>query len=212
MRKKKSILLLWVVFGLSSCLKDVPPREPKDVDEEVDVKVVDCSETAYDEWETSPYVLPYPAGKSYSVSLSHCGGSYHSLGQPDQFAIDFVMNIGTAITAARSGKVVHVEESGFDGGFPNNLVVVQHSDGTYAQYMHLTHDGARVEDGQNVQKGEVIGFSGSTGLAGFPHLHFVATKAGSHFYPYESFPTTFSNTTANPRSLEGGKTYKAEQY
>ncbi len=212
MRKKNMVLLLLILFGLSGCLKDVPPRSPTEVDEQVRANLNDCSETTYEEWETSPYVLPYPVGESYTVSLSHCGGSYHSFGQPDQFAVDFVMNIGTVISASRSGKVVHVEESGFDGSFPNNLVVIQHSDGTYAQYMHLTQNGARVEVGQNVQQGEVIGFSGNTGLAGFPHLHFVATKSGTWEYPYQSFPTTFSNTTANPRSLEGGKTYKAKQY
>jgi len=83
-----------------------------------------CNGAIYENWETSEYVLPYLVGKIYSVTLSHCSSSYHSAGLPDAYAIDFNMNIGETITASRDGKVVHVEESGRDGGFPNNLVVV----------------------------------------------------------------------------------------
>ena len=146
------------------------------------------------------------------MNLGHCGGSYHSAGQPDQYAIDFNMTIGTTITASREGQVVYVEESGQDGGFPYNLVIISHSDGTFAQYMHLTKDGAAVAIGQRVAQGDVIGYSGNTGLAGYPHLHFVATKKGSFRYPYESFPTTFKNTLPNERSLLSGVQYPAYAY
>ena len=156
-----------------------------------------CPDAEYLDWETSDYVLPYPVGNKYRVSLSHCSGSYHSLGAPDQFAIDFVMPIGTLITASRAGTVVHVEESGVDYSFPNNLVIVEHEDGTFLQYMHLTNDGAIPEIGHVLVQGDSIGFSSVTGLAGFPHLHLVATEKGSFGYPYISFPTTFKNTEAN---------------
>jgi len=171
-----------------------------------------CPETRYDHWETSDYVLPYTVGSSYTINLSHCSGSYHSAGQPDQFAIDFSMDIGTEITASRAGEVIYIEDSGRDGGFPNNKVVIQHSDSTYAQYMHLTHKGALVGKGQNVEQGELIGLSGNTGLAGYPHLHFVATNSDSWQYPYTSFPTTFSNTSKNEKSLQSGMIYEALPY
>ncbi|MCB0689939.1 MAG: M23 family metallopeptidase, partial [Saprospiraceae bacterium] len=171
-----------------------------------------CPDTEYDDWFNSPYVLPYPVGYSYPVDLSHCSGSYHSAGQPDQFAIDFRMSIDELVTAARAGKVIHIEESGVDGGFPNNLVIVEHADGTFGQYMHLTNNGALVEVGDTVKIGDDIGRSGATGLAGYPHLHFVVTQSGDYRYPYQSIPTTFRNTEANERSLLSGHTYKAEPY
>lgn len=171
-----------------------------------------CPYTAYDDWENSEYVLPYPIGESYKVTLSHCGGSYHSEGQPDQFAIDFDMQIGTPISASRAGEVVFVEESGVDGGFPNNKIIIKHDDGTFAQYMHLTQNGALVETGTEVAQGNLIGLSGNTGLAGFPHLHFIVTKSGSFKYPYKSIPTTFINTLANERSLAAGIEYPAYEY
>ena len=169
-----------------------------------------CPDTEYDAWKTSKYVLPYPVGKSYIVTLSHCSGSYHSEGQPDQYAIDFSMEIGTLITAARAGRVVSVEESGVDGGFPNNLVVVKHEDNTYAAYMHLTENGALVRPGEEVVQGDAIGLSGNTGLAGFPHLHFVVTENVG--YPYVSIPTTFSNTLSNERSLARTVNYPAYEF
>ena len=212
MKKETLLLLFGMFFGVYGCLKDVPPRPPKNLDESVRLNEEACNNAFYEDWETSAYVLPYPVGESYTVNLSHCGGSYHSGGLPDQYAIDFGMNVGTIITASRSGRVVFVEESGFDGSFPNNLVVVQHDDGTFAQYMHLTYEGARVNVGKNIDQGDVIGRSGHTGLAGYPHLHFVVTKPGSWKFPYVSFPTTFSNTDSNPRSLEEGKMYRAQSY
>ena len=102
--------------------------------------------------------------------------------------------------------------SGRDGGFPNNKIVIKHDDGTFAQYMHLTQNGALVEIGEEISQGDLIGSSGNTGLAGFPHLHFVLTKPGSYKYPYKSMPTTFLNTLANERSLAAGIEYPAYEY
>ncbi|MGV6829147.1 MAG: M23 family metallopeptidase [Flavobacteriales bacterium] len=172
---------------------------------------VGCPGAEYPNWETSPYVLPYPVGKSYKIDLSQCSGSYHSQGEPDEFAIDFHMNIGTLITCSRAGEVIYIEESGQDYGFPNNVVVVKHNDNTYAEYMHLTKDGAIVEVGDLVEQGDEIGFSGATGLAGYPHLHFVVVENNPN-YPYTSIPYNFKNTRENPRSLVSGEIYSAEPY
>jgi murein DD-endopeptidase MepM/ murein hydrolase activator NlpD len=56
-----------------------------------------------------------------------------------------------------------------------NLVEVLHADGTLATYAHLRR-GAQVEVGQQVATGERIGFSGDSGYAGGPHLHFMVWK------------------------------------
>ncbi|MEI5604535.1 M23 family metallopeptidase, partial [Streptomyces brasiliscabiei] len=81
----------------------------------------------------------------------------HSWGLPDAFAIDFSMDVGTHITASRGGTVVHVEERGIDYDFPNNVVVVDHGDDTYAAYMHLTENGALVDIGETVAPGDTLG-------------------------------------------------------
>jgi len=205
--------LLPIMFLIVNCSdNDDYKKNSAENQNNTDSENVGCPNVAYPDWETSPYVLPYPVNKTYKTDLSQCSGSYHSKGKPDQFATDFNMAIGTIITASRSGTVVQVEESGVDYQFPNNLVVIEHKDGTYGQYMHLTLNGALVEIGALISKGDSIGKTGATGLAGYPYLHFVVTRAGSWQYPYESVPHNFSNTDANPHGLKKNTTYEAYPY
>lgn len=175
-----------------------------------------CEGVFYFNWKTSLYALPYPEGESYTIGLSHCSGSEHAEGEPDQFAIEFIMDIGTLVTAPRKGTIMYVEESGRDYESPNNVVVMKDEDGYFHQFQHLTLNGAIVEEGQFVQRGDPIGYSGASGLGNYPHLHYVATDwdwvnpYGT--FPYTSYPITFKNTTENPKSLIQGQTYKALPY
>lgn len=174
---------------------------------------VGCEGVSYPNWETSPHALPYPVGKSYRIGLSHCGGSPHNVGDPDQFAINIEMDIGTLVTASRKGTIMFVEESGMDFQPTNNMVVLRDEDGFFLQYQHLTHNGAIVAVGDLVEKGDPIGFSGASNSAPYPFLHFVATRFGDWEFPYSrSYPITFSNTTANPKSLLQGEEYRANPF
>ena len=172
-----------------------------------------CEGVEYPDWQTSRYVLPFPVGRSYTIGLSHCSGSTHAEGEPDQFAIDIIMNIGTMVTAVEEGTIMFVEESGNDFEELNNMVVLRDEDGFFHQYQHLTQNGAFVEEGDFVQQGDPIGLSGASGLAGFPHLHFVTTRFGDWMFPYStSYPITFRNTSENPKSLIQGEEYEALPY
>lgn len=205
------LTIVWIVTLMLGCSeKDDTVPQPQQTDDDSNT-VLGCTSATYPNWQTSEYVLPYPVGTSYTTKLSHCSHSYHAAGEADEFATDFVMPVGTLITASRAGEVVHVEEGGVDGEFPNNLVVVKHEDNTYAQYMHLTWGGAFVEVGAMVVQGDSIGKSGATGLAGYPHLHFVVTKEGWE-YPYQSTPFNVKNTLSNPRGPASYKEYPAFPY
>ena len=177
----------------------------------VTAQSVGCPGVDYPNWDTSPYVLPFAVGETYRVELANCSSSYHSEQYPDKFAYDFVMEIGTPITASRAGTVIFIEESGVDFNQPNNLVVVDHGDNTFAEYMHLTQGGAAVAVGDEVAQGDLIGYSGATGLAGYPHLHFIVVKDDPR-WPYEAMPVTFRNTAANPRGLSSFTDYEALPY
>jgi hypothetical protein len=170
--------------------------------------VVGCDGQVYTDAAASPYVLPYPPSVAYAMPLGNCSRSFHGPDQPDRYAYDFAMPIGSTITAARAGRVVHVVESGQDYGFPNNLVVVDHGDGTFAQYMHLTRDGAEVPVGAQVEPGDVIGRSGATGLAGTPHLHFVVTR-DAWPWPYHAVPVSFRDASPSHVPLRDGTVYRA---
>ncbi|WP_347173012.1 M23 family metallopeptidase [Polaribacter uvawellassae] len=202
----KKLFFLLVIAVVSCSKTDNLPNDTSEV-----IETYECSSATFPEWSTSNYVLPYPIGKSYQIGLGPCTGSYHHSGKPDQFAIDFNMPIGSIITSSTNGEVVYVEESGIDYQFPNNLIIVKYGD-VFVQYMHLTKNGALVKVGDSVYKGQILGMSGATGLAGYPHLHFVVTTSTGIEYVYGSVPVTFKNTDANPKSLESGKTYIAKPY
>ncbi|MEP3207135.1 MAG: M23 family metallopeptidase [Gilvibacter sp.] len=174
---------------------------------------VGCEDAYYPPWQISPYALPYPVGKSYSIGLSNCGGGTHSEGQPDQFAINIIMPIGSTVTASRHGTVMFVEESGLNYEDTNNMVIVRDEDGFFIQYQHLAPDGALVEVGDFVSYGQPIALSGASGLANSAYLHLVVTRFGDWRFPYRrSYPITFFNTSPNPHSLIQGETYEALSY
>jgi murein DD-endopeptidase MepM/ murein hydrolase activator NlpD len=99
------------------------------------------------------------------------------------YPIGFPAAEGTPIHAARGGRVVHVEQRFHLGGTHDqnyfgsrsNQIVIQHPDGTYANYSHLRHRGAAAEMGQIIERGDLIGYVGSTGVSSRPHLHFAVT-------------------------------------
>ena len=179
-----------------------------------------CEGYPYPDWETSPYVLPYRVGTSHEVVQGNCtpswygGWNSHQEPAPWAYAYDFLMPIGTPIVAARGGTVVYVLESLADDHWDKeNLLIIEHSDGTHSAYAHLTQWGSLVEEGQQVAQGEQIALAGMSGNTDTPHLHFQVspcTDIGSA--SCRSLPVTFRNTTPNPKGLERGKVYEALAY
>ncbi|MEJ2324023.1 MAG: M23 family metallopeptidase [Nitrospirota bacterium] len=85
--------------------------------------------------------------------------------------VDMRGMMGEAVRAANRGRVVVAQEL-FYGG---NTVVLDHGQGIYTVYMHLSR--FRVAVGDVVEKGDTVGEVGATGRATGPHLHF-SVKVG----------------------------------
>lgn len=81
--------------------------------------------------------------------------------------IDIGVNSGTTVAAAADGRVI---VAGWDDGGCGNMVVLDHGGRLATQYCHLSHIFVGV--GQDVQRGQAIAASGSTGNSTGPHLHF----------------------------------------
>ena len=84
---------------------------------------------------------------------------------------------GDDVMASNNGKVVLAEELFFGG----NTIILDHGQGIYTIYMHLSKFNVNV--GDTVSKGDVIGLVGSTGRATGPHLHFGAKVTGINVNP-----------------------------
>ena len=82
--------------------------------------------------------------------------------------IDYLCPAGTPVLASEEGNVFY---AGWKPGGYGYCVFLQHPDGMVTIYEHLLKD-VPVTVGQYVQKGQVIGYSGSTGNSTGPHLHF----------------------------------------
>ncbi len=76
---------------------------------------------------------------------------------------------GKPIVAADSGKVINAVHSGWGGGY-GLCVYLDHGNGYSTRYGHMSK--VIVNTGDTVEKGQVIGYVGSTGDSSGPHLHF----------------------------------------
>ena len=98
-------------------------------------------------------------------------------------AIDIAVPEGTNVFATKSGKVVTVYPSYYNGGAKyyghpiyGGLIEIEHDDGTKTMYAHLSYtivrEGDIVESGQKIgESGGVVGKRGSGKTTG-PHLHY----------------------------------------
>jgi len=129
------------------------------------------------------YSLPFAKGSKFLLIQAYNSKMSHT----KELSLDFKMNPGSKICAARGGVVTAVKEDSDEGGLKDeylskgNHIIIIHSDGSQAMYWHLQKDGVLVNEGDSVTTGQLIGYSGNTGYTAFPHLHFqVYDKNGKN--------------------------------
>lgn len=124
------------------------------------------------------YELPFGPKETFIVSQGYNGRFSHR----GENALDFDMETGDKVFAARGGIVYKVIEKNSKSCHHsscqefNNHITVYHSDGTFSEYSHLKYNGAVVKEGDKIETGDFIGYSGNTGWSSGPHLHFVVYK------------------------------------
>jgi murein DD-endopeptidase MepM/ murein hydrolase activator NlpD len=91
--------------------------------------------------------------------------------------VDLAEAYGADIHAAAAGRVVH---AGLAGGY-GNMVEIDHGNGLATRYAHMSD--VLVEEGQEVDKGAVLGKLGSTGRSTGPHLHYEVRVDGEPVDP-----------------------------
>lgn len=154
------------------------------------------------------YALPYEAGIKHRIIQGYFGPFSHK----ERAALDFKMKRGTKVLAAREGVVIRVKEDGDRGGWNKkyrpygNNIVIQHPDGSRSGYWHLQFNGALVNVGDTVQKGQVIALSGKTGYTATPHLHFLVWRSSGD--QWQQIATRFQ-TSNGIKYLRGWKKYQS---
>jgi murein DD-endopeptidase MepM/ murein hydrolase activator NlpD len=167
----------------------------------------------YDESKHTPYYFPWANGEKRYLAQGFFGPFSHA----GAYAVDFNMEIGTPIYAAKEGLVSMVKEDSNRGGASRqyvndgNLVEIYHeSEGVFSTYVHLRQNGAVVEVGDYVQAGDLIGYSGNTGFSSGPHLHFEVRHHTPDFR-FQTIPMEFYNHNFDVVEPKEGYYYYARQ-
>lgn len=126
---------------------------------------------------------------NYDESPAHQDNLKHS--------VDFIIDEDLQIFAAADGVVVDLQ-TGFETGGEGkefdelgNYIEIRHDNDEYSMYEHLRKDGAVVKLGDNVKRGQIIGYTGATGWLAHlgPHLHFMVGKYADETMDYSTYET-----------------------
>jgi murein DD-endopeptidase MepM/ murein hydrolase activator NlpD len=99
--------------------------------------------------------------------------------QQVHLGFDLAVTTRIPVVAANAGTVLNASWLGIYG----NCVIVDHGMGVQSLYGHLSSFDVKV--GDTVTRGQTLGRSGMTGLAGGDHLHFTMLVAGRMVTPVE---------------------------
>ena len=109
--------------------------------------------------------------------------TYYYNGKPIDKQVHLGMDIASTrhaeIKAAGTGKVVFSDYLGIYG----NMVMLDHGQGVFSLYSHLSQ--INVSPGDSLNQGDILGNSGTSGMAGGDHLHFSMLVNGIFVTPKE---------------------------
>lgn len=97
------------------------------------------------------------------------------------WGMDFTAPVGTPIYATGNGQVVELSGSKTSRSDFGLTVIIDHGYGYSTLYGHL--NGFKVVQGQNVKRGDIIGYVGNTGASTAPHVHYEVHKDGQRVNP-----------------------------
>lgn len=186
---------------------DAPPESPRDQflwvnrqlrRENYDRIVAVCKSTENRFYWEGPFLrLPGSARRAGFADYREYIYEGQVIDRQVHLGIDLASTRHAAVPAANGGKVVFAEAVGIYG----KTVIVDHGFGLFSMYSHLSS--FHVEKGQIVSKGEPIGQTGMTGLAGGDHLHFSMLVHQTFVNPIEWWDPAWiqNNITAKIENL-----------
>lgn len=114
--------------------------------------------------------------------------------------VDLASVAQSPVPASNRGKIVFAGGLGIYG----KTVIVDHGFGLFSTYSHLSR--FDVKEGQMVSKGDIIGRTGSTGLAGGDHLHFGMFVHNTFVNPVEWWDAAWINNNISDK-IDAIKSY-----
>jgi len=118
-----------------------------------------------------PSIWPTTGEVSSPYGLRWGGTDFHP-------GIDIANDMGTPIVATADGVV---EYAGWNSGGYGNMVDINHGNGIMTRYGHASQ--VVVSVGQQVKRGQLIAYMGSTGFSTGPHVHYEVHINGNRVNP-----------------------------
>lgn len=131
-------------------------------------EIITLAKNREDQLACLPAIQPI-SNKDLTRTASGWGYRIHPIYKIRKFhyGMDFTAPTGTEIYSTGNGKIILAKSSRRGLG---NYIIIDHGYGYKTLYAHM--NGFNVKVGQEVKRGDVIGFVGSTGLSTAPHLHY----------------------------------------
>jgi len=147
-------------------------------------KLMTSSEKMKERMKRIPSIRPVAGG-----IVSGFGNRIHPINKVRHVhtGIDFMAKTGTPVVATADGEVII---SGIKGNGYGIHVDINHGYGYVTKYAHLSK--VSVSVGQKIKRGDVIGYTGNTGLSKGPHLHYEIEKNGQKINPIDFFYSDLS--------------------
>jgi len=127
---------------------------------------------AFEQMRNSSVTSQFAELRDYTIGGERVSRARH-------YGYDLASTANAPITASNAGTVIYADDNGIYG----TLVLVDHGIGITTLYAHLSS--LAVEVGNRVEKGQTLGRSGATGLAGGDHLHFAVLVGETYVDPVE---------------------------
>lgn len=147
-----------------------------------------------------PAIMPV-ANEDLKRTASGWGYRIHPIYKVSKmhYGMDFTAPVGTPVYATGDGKVVEISGSKNSRSGFGLVAKIDHGYGYETVYAHL--NGFNVRQGQEVKRGDVIGFVGNSGGSTAPHLHYEVHRNGSavnpqHYYFKDLTPQEYERMIA----------------
>lgn len=152
-------------------------------------ELIDLAKSKEEMLRSVPAIIPI-SNKDLTRTASGYGWRIHPIYKISKFhaGMDFTAPEGTEVYATGNGTVVKVQSSQRGLG---KHIVIDHGFGYESVYGHLSNFNVRV--GQRVQRGDIIGYVGNTGLSVANHLHYEIKLNGQNVDPVNYY---FEDLTA----------------
>jgi len=115
------------------------------------------------------------------IILSGFGMRYHPVLKYRRMhnGLDFRADVGSKVYATGDGVVKYAKRKGTFG----KLLILDHGFGYETYYAHLSSFAKGIKPGTKVKRGDLVAFTGATGLVEGPHLHYEVHKNGNPIDP-----------------------------